>query len=212
MTIPVATETIVGLYVDQLMTQQQIADHLGCCQQTVGNRLRRAGVFSAGAVTTEAGRPSILAVEARWGVEFWQLVSDFAEQGLSRFDTARAIGYRPEGFCHLLARMPGKDPFEPSSRALAYLKDTGENLRQALERMAAEGRSWGYAARAIGYASGSELKKAAIKRGILVQMNSKHPGRPRIHPVPQKRDNLTVGWPSWSQVYAMRVDTSVTRA
>lgn len=140
-------------------------------------------------------------VEARWGVEFWQLVSEFVEQGLNRFDTARALGYSPQGFCHLLSRHPSKDPFEPSSRSLAYLKDTGENLRQALERMAGEGRSWGYAARTIGYSDGHALKKAARHRGILVEMNSKHPGRPRIHPVPQKRGDLTLNWPSWQKVY-----------
>lgn len=140
-------------------------------------------------------------VEKRWGMEFWQLVSDFVEQGLNRFDTARALGYTPQAFCHLLSRHPGKDPFEPSSRALAYLKDTGENIRQALERMAAEGRSWGYAARVIGYASGHELKKAAIKRGIMVRMNSKHPGRPRVRPIPQKRGDLTLNWPSWEKIY-----------
>jgi hypothetical protein len=142
-------------------------------------------------------------VEARWGVEFWKLVSDFAEQGLSRFDTARALGYSPQGFCHLLSRTPSKDPFDPSSRSLAYLKDTGENFRQALERMSLEQRSWAYAARAIGYSDGHTLKKAARHRGITVEMNSKHPGRPRLHPVPEKRSDLTLNWPNWSEVYAM---------
>lgn len=142
-------------------------------------------------------------VEARWGVEFWQLVSDFAEQGLNRFDTARALGYSPQGFCHLLSRTPSKDPFDPSSRSLAYLKDTGENFREALERMALEQRSWAYAARVIGYSDGHTLKKAAQHRGIAVEMNSKHPGRPRIHPVAPKRGDLTLNWPSWDTIYAM---------
>lgn len=44
MTLPIATETIVGLYLDQQMTEQQIAAKLGCSQQTVGYRLRKAGV------------------------------------------------------------------------------------------------------------------------------------------------------------------------
>lgn len=142
-------------------------------------------------------------VEARWGVEFWQLVSDFAEQGLNRFDTARALGYSPKGFCHLLSRHPGKDPFDPASRSLAYLRDTGENLRQALERMSKESRSWAYAAKVIGYCDGHTLKKAAQHRGIAVEMNSKHPGRPRIHPVAPKRGDLTLNWPSWDKIYAM---------
>jgi predicted DNA-binding protein YlxM (UPF0122 family) len=44
MTLPIATETIVELYLDQMMTEQQIANRLGCSQQTVGYRLRKAGV------------------------------------------------------------------------------------------------------------------------------------------------------------------------
>ena len=140
-------------------------------------------------------------VEARWGIPFWSLVADFADQGLTRFDTARAIGYTEQGFCHLLSREPENDPFEPSSRSLAYLLDTGENLRQALERMAKEKRSWAYAAKAIGYSDGHTLKKAAIHRGIIVEMNSKHPGRPRIHKTPEKRGDLTLNWPSWERIY-----------
>lgn len=144
-------------------------------------------------------------VEARWGVEFWQLVSDFAEQGLTRFDTARAIGYHPQSFCDLLSSNPGKDPFEPFIRATAYLRDTGETMGQALQRMAAEGRSWGYAARVIGYNEGHALKRVAVARGIKVQMNEKHTGRPRKH---QERKeprgpNVTDGWPSWAKVYEM---------
>lgn len=140
-------------------------------------------------------------VEERWGVPFWQLVADFADQGLTRFDTARAIGYRPDSFCKMLAQHPKRDPFDASAVALAYLKDTGETIRQALERMAAEGRSWGYAARVIGYSQCDTLKRAAIKRGIIVQMNSKHTGRPRLHPVAQKRGDLTLNWPTWERVY-----------
>ena len=140
-------------------------------------------------------------IEARWGVEFWQLVADFADQGLTRFDTARALGYRPDSFCKMLAQNPKRDPFDASAIALAYLKDTGETMRQALERMAAEGRSWGYAARVIGYSQCDTLKRAALKRGIVVHMNSKHPGRPRVRPVPEKRGDLTLNWPSWERVY-----------
>lgn len=144
-------------------------------------------------------------VEARWGVLFWQLVSDFADQGLSRFDTARALGYRPDSFCDLLARTPDKDPFEPFIRSAAYLKDTGETMGQALHRMAAEGRSWGYAARVIGYNDGHILKRVASARGIQVQMNEKPTGRPRVPKAPKvdRGPNVTTGWPTWEQVYAM---------
>lgn len=44
MTLPIATETIVSLYLDDQMTEQEIATKLGCSQQTVGYRLRKAGV------------------------------------------------------------------------------------------------------------------------------------------------------------------------
>lgn len=145
-------------------------------------------------------------IEARWGVEFWQLVRDFSDQGLTRFDTARALGYRPDSFCKMLCRNHKRDPFDDFLRAQAYLKDTGETMRQALERMASEGRSWGYAAKVIGYFHGSALKRAALQRGIVVQMNSKHPGRPRIHAkrTPEQRLNVTNGWPTWEKIYAMK--------
>ena len=44
MTLPIATETIVEMYLDEQMTEQQIAVKLGCSQQMVGARLRKAGV------------------------------------------------------------------------------------------------------------------------------------------------------------------------
>ena len=143
-------------------------------------------------------------VENRWGVIFWKLIADFADQGLSRFDTARAIGYRPDSFCALLGRHPEHDPFEDSVIALAYLKDTGETMRQALERMAEEGQSWGYAARQIGYADSTGLKRAAEARGIQVELKSTI-GRPRTHVKRRSEDrlNVTTSWPTWEKVYEM---------
>lgn len=44
MTLPISTELIVSMYVDERMAEQQIATRLGCSQQTVGYRLRKAGV------------------------------------------------------------------------------------------------------------------------------------------------------------------------
>jgi Sigma-70, region 4. len=44
MTLPIKTETIVEMYLDEQMTEQQIATKLGCSQQMVGARLRKAGV------------------------------------------------------------------------------------------------------------------------------------------------------------------------
>lgn len=142
-------------------------------------------------------------VEARWGVKFWQLVSDFADQGLSRSDTARALGYRIDSFSKLLADNPQKDPFDAFIISIRYLNETGETLKTALERMAFEGRTWGYAARKTGYSDGHTLKRAAISRGWDIGLSSVI-GRPRIRGTnKQKNTPFTTGWPSWERVYAM---------
>lgn len=44
MTLPIDTQTIVSMYLDEMLTQQQIADRLGCTQQLVWARLKKAGV------------------------------------------------------------------------------------------------------------------------------------------------------------------------
>lgn len=137
-------------------------------------------------------------VEARWGVSFWQLVADFAEQGLSRFDTARALGYRPDSFCTLLSENPGKDPFELANVPLSYTLDSGEPFLEALERMAAEGLSLSEAARVIGYYNHSGLQYAMRVRGIHVDF----PGRRRKarKAVSPRGPNVSRGWPTWEQV------------
>ena len=142
-------------------------------------------------------------VESRWGVEFWQLVADFAEQGLTRSDTAKALGYRVDSFSKTLADNPGKDPFDAFIISIRYLNETGETLKTALERMASEGRTWGYAARQAGYADGHTLKRAAISRGWDIGLSSSI-GRPRINRQEKPREGpFTTGWPTWAQVYAM---------
>lgn len=136
-------------------------------------------------------------VERRWGVPFWRLIEDFAYQGLTRFDTARAIGYRPDSLCSLLSSNPDKDPFEPSNRPLGYLRDTGENFSQAAHRMAAEGLLATEAARIIGYRDASGLRRALESRGIEVTFK-KHASKvkpPRVVPI-----NITTGWPTWTQL------------
>jgi hypothetical protein len=142
-------------------------------------------------------------VEARWGLEFWQLVRDFADQGLPRCDVAKALGYTRDGFYALLTANPSRDPFEGSNIVAAYIRDSGEGFREALERMRDEGRSWEYAAKAIGYCDGSRLKRAAQMRGVMIELRGK-PGRPRST-VSRKPtvSNFTTKWPSWNKVYAM---------
>lgn len=142
-------------------------------------------------------------IEARWGVIFWKLVADFADQGLSRSDTARALGYRVDSFSKLLAAHPEHDPFDPSVIAIAYLNDTGETMRQALERMAREGKTWADAAKVIGYSDGTRLKIATASRGWKVELRTDE-GRPRTRKRrSDDRLNVTTGWPTWQQVYAM---------
>jgi hypothetical protein len=142
-------------------------------------------------------------IEARWGLEFWRLVEDFADQGLPRCDVAKALGYTRDGFYALLTANPSRDPFGGSNIVAAYIRDSGEGFREALERMKAEGRSWGYAAKMIGYCDGSRLKRAAQMRGVMVELRGK-PGRPRLaHVKPISVSDFTTGWPSWGKVYAM---------
>lgn len=148
-------------------------------------------------VTKMAGKRQ---VESRWGLPFWDLLSDFADQGLSRFDVARAIGYRPDSLCALLNANPGKDPFEMSNRVVAYLLDTGETFGQAVNRMANQGLTVTEAAQAIGYSCPSGLRYAMRTRGISVTFNSpKRKSRKKTIRGP----NVTTGWPTWAEVYAI---------
>ena len=139
-------------------------------------------------------------IEKRWGVEFWRLVSDFAEQGLPRSDVGKALGYSRDGFYDLLARNPGKDPFDSYDHAAAYVKETGESLGDALRRMARNRYTWAQAAAEIGYAGGWALKRAAELRGIKVDFGTKR-GRPRNRQVKAGRGpDVTRGWPTWDKV------------
>jgi len=140
-------------------------------------------------------------VTERWGVPFWELLKDFADQGLSRFDTARALGYRPDSFCTLLSAHPRKDPFESSNKPLAYLRDTGETFGEAGERMAAAGMTVTEAALAIGYSCPSGLRYAMRTRGISVDF--RRPARKRKNPSAGRGPNITKGWPTWERVYAI---------
>lgn len=136
-------------------------------------------------------------VEARWGVGFWVLVADFAAQGLSRFDTARALGYRPDSFCTLLRDNSKHDPFDESDRALAYLKDTGETLSQAVCRMAAQGMLATEIARVIGYRDACGLKRGLACRGIRAQFPERSTRKRKQAP---REPGLSRGWPTWTQV------------
>lgn len=134
---------------------------------------------------------------------FWQLVADFADQGLPRSDVAKALGYHRDGFYDLLSRNPSKDPFESSNIVAAYVRETGETFRSALERMSAAGMSKNAAAYVIGYSDGFGLARAMEARGIEIEFKPKL-GRPRIREIKEPRGpGITRGWPSWEEVYKM---------
>lgn len=108
-------------------------------------------------------------IEERWGQPFWTVVSQFADQGLSRKAVALALGYAPNWFTRLLADHPEHDPFEPFGNVAAYIRDTGEGFEAALKRMAVSGFHISRAAREFGYKRTDHLRTAMRLRGIEVQ-------------------------------------------
>ncbi len=105
-------------------------------------------------------------VPERWGYPFWEVVRDMAEQGLSRAQVGKALGYQSRRFLELLREHPEHDPFEPSNIVMGYLLDTGEGFRAALERMARENYSLAAASRVIGYRNPQDLRANMEARGI----------------------------------------------
>lgn len=72
-------------------------------------------------------------IERRWGLPFDDLVRDFAEQGLTRKQTAQALGMTAPALSQLLIN---DDPFPPLCRAVGYVRTTGETLASGIRRMA----------------------------------------------------------------------------
>lgn len=105
-------------------------------------------------------------VPDRWGYPFWEVVRDFADQGLSRAQVAKAIGYSVSSFMDLLLKNPERDPFEPSNIVANYVRDSGESLSEAVAHMAARGFTISEAARFIGYEGAEGLRYAMKVRGI----------------------------------------------
>lgn len=116
-------------------------------------------------------------VPERWGYPFWDVVKDFADQGLCRAEVAKAIGYTKQHFGKLLADNPEHDPFEPYGVPSTYVKDTGEGFRDALLRMQAAGYSLTKAAHEIGYSSYQALQYAMDVRGITLVFKRPEPER-----------------------------------
>lgn len=109
---------------------------------------------------------AIRKIEERWQLPFWTLVANLAAQGLSRADTARAIGFNPHSFRYHLVAHPELDPFPPVAHPPKdYAKDTGESFRDACIRMSAT-HTVTEAARETGYADSSCFKRAMKARGL----------------------------------------------
>lgn len=111
-------------------------------------------------------------IEERWGFNFWLLVKDFADQGLTRIDTARAMGATRQWLYRILWANPLLDPFEPVSTdplVSAWIKDTGETFGDACRRMARQGWSLTRASREFGFTSTNNMKAAMRRRGIEVE-------------------------------------------
>ncbi|MBB3017647.1 hypothetical protein FHR70_000687 [Microvirga lupini] len=106
--------------------------------------------------------------EERWGMPFWDLVGDFADQGLTRKDTARALGVDYCNFQKKLADNPNSDPFDASNVVARYVAETGEPFRDAVIRLAKTHTAQA-AALAIGYSHRNPFLHALRARGIEVQ-------------------------------------------
>lgn len=121
---------------------------------------------------------AIRKIEQRWQLPFWTLVANLAEQGLSRADSARAIGFNPHSFRYHLVAHPELDPFPPVAHPPRdYAADTGETFREACIRMSAT-HTVTQAARETGYADSSCFKRAMRARGLDLQFQ-KHTAKPR---------------------------------
>lgn len=122
-------------------------------------------------------------VEERWGLPFWQVVQGLHDQGLSRSEAARALGYADRNpkngvriFLNLLERHPEKDPWRGSYRRvpLRYTLETGESFRDAVLRLA-KTHTIKEAALAIGYTSSGALRYAMRVRGIEAEFRRRQP-------------------------------------
>lgn len=138
-------------------------------------------------------------VEERWGMPFWELVGDFAAQGLTMADTARAIGYNKDVF-HKLVHASGYRGLWPRrvSLPVQYVADTGESFRAACERLAAT-THMREAARQLGFASGQNLRIAMKVRGIEVEFQ------------PYQRPAKKVATPAYTRITAEEVDEYIRR-
>lgn len=142
-------------------------------------------------------------ITERWGVPFWDLVKDFHDQDFNRTKTAAALGMEKNGFTLLLRDNPDNNPWGSPNIVAKYVRDTGEPFRDALLRMQREGYSLNAVSRAIGFSgrsSNAGLKYAMKARGIDIKFEKVK----RVRETRKRSPNVTTGWPTWEQVYAMK--------
>lgn len=116
----------------------------------------------------------------------WEDIKKHADTGMSRAAVASLLGYRPDYFCKLLAENPDKDPFDPYGVVANYIRDTGEQFKPALERLAKAGNCISQAARAIGFTSHNALSYAMRVRGIYVVFPNYSKPKKKAGPKPEK--------------------------
>jgi len=107
-------------------------------------------------------------VEQEYGKPFWEVIKQLADDGNSRADVCRIIGYRPNGFSQLLKTNPDKNPFESVNIPANYFRQTGETLVAGVRRMRASGMSLDACAIAVGYSGDFALKRAMKARGVVL--------------------------------------------
>lgn len=143
-------------------------------------------------------------VTERWGIPFWQLISDIHEQGFNRTQAAAIVGMQRRYFSALINAHPQDNPWGSSNVVANYVRDTGEPFRDALLRMQREGYSLAAAGRAIGFVGGGGdgLRHATKARGIDVRFDWVRP----VKQTPRRLDkgpNVTTGWPTWDKIAVM---------
>lgn len=115
-----------------------------------------------------------LEVASRFNKNFWVVIQELADQGLSKAEIVRRIGWTHKaGYQHFyqtLRRNPGKVVWpEKHSIVVTYYLATGEKFGDALHRMAEAGCSMTTAAHTIGYSSAWALRYAMEARGIEIE-------------------------------------------
>lgn len=113
-----------------------------------------------------------------------QLLSDFAEQGLTRKAASKALGVTPMTLYRWMSDADC-DPFPAQGVASEWVRDTGVPLGEELARLAAAGISKAAAARAIGYRDNRGLDGLLASRKLHVHFDTRSK-------LDKYRDSLTI--------------------